>query len=314
MAVRRVIESERIDLVHTVLHHATLVGRLAAIRTRVPVLTSLVNTPYDRTRRDRTAVARWRLALAHAVDRGTAGRTAHFHAISEAVARDARTGLGVRPSKITVIPRGRSRARLGEPDSARRVAVREQLGIAADQPVLLAVGRQEEQKGHRYLIEAMDRISASVPEAVLLLAGRDGHATPQIHAARERLRSPERVRLLGHRDDVGDLLATADLFVFPSLWEGLGGALVEALAMALPVVASDLDVFREFVDAGPDGNCVLVQPQDPGALGRAVVELLEDPERRGAKARRSREIFEARFTLEAIAPRMIQLFRDVAER
>jgi glycosyltransferase involved in cell wall biosynthesis len=310
--VRRMIKSEGIDVVHTTLHRATLVGRLAAAGTGVPVLTSLVNTPYDHSRRDRTAVARWRLSIAHAADRVTARRTSHFHAISDAVAQDARAGLGIRAPDITVIPRGRSSARLGEPDQSRRRTVRDALGLAPDQPVLLAVGRQEEQKGHRYLVEAMDHVLASVPDAVLLLAGREGHATPQIQAALRRISAPESVRVLDHRDDVGDLLAATDVFVFPSLWEGLGGALIEAMAMALPVVASDLAVFREFVEDGPEGNGVLVPPQDPAALARAIVELLHDPDRRAAMGRRSREIFEARFTLEAIAPRMIQLFREVA--
>ncbi|MEY2454204.1 MAG: hypothetical protein QOD92_3778 [Acidimicrobiaceae bacterium] len=310
--VRRLIKQEHIDLVHTALFNATVVGRLAAWGTGVPVLTSLVNTSYDRTRRDRTAIAPWRLAAAQAVDRLTARGTAHFHAISQAVARDVRDGLKIPSSRITVIERGRSRDRLGEPGPARRNAVRDTLGLAPDQPVLLSVGRQEEQKGQRHLIEAMDLVVAQAPNAVLLLAGRRGHASSAIQDALQRTRSPESVRLLGHRDDVGDLLAAADLFVFPSLWEGLGGAVIEAMAMALPVVASDLDVLREFVDDGPEGNGVLVPPQDSTVLARSIVELLHDPARRAAMGRRSREIFEARFTLGAIAPRMIQLFRDVA--
>ena len=310
--VRGLITRERIDLVHTALFDATVVGRLAAWGTGVPVLTSLVNTSYDRTRRDRTAIAGWRLAGTQAVDRLTARRTTHFHAISQAVARDAREGLKVRAADITVIERGRSRDRLGEPGRARRLAVRDLLGLTPDQPVLLSVGRQEEQKGHRYLIEAMDVVLAQAPDAVLLLAGRRGHASPEIQEALRRIRAPERVRILDHRDDVGDLLAAADLFVFPSLWEGLGGAVIEAMAMALPIVASDLDVFREYVDEGSDGNARLVPPQDPAGLGGVLLELLGNPVRRAAMGRRSREIFEARFTLATIAPRMVQLVRDVA--
>jgi glycosyltransferase involved in cell wall biosynthesis len=307
------IKREHPDLIHTTIFQATIVGRLAALGTDVPVLTSLVNTTYDRSRRDRTAIAPWRLAASRAIDRLTSRRTSHFHAISEAVAKDAHSGLGVRFSDITVIGRGRNRARLGEPDTARRQQVRDRLGLTADQPVLLSVGRQEEQKGHRYLIEAMDLVLSRSPNAVLLLAGRRGHATPLVEQALRSIGSPEGIRLLGHRDDVGDLLSAADLFVFPSLWEGLGGALIEALAMGLPIVATDLEVFREFIEEGPTGNCRLVPPQDPAALSRAILELLAAPAERVAMGRRSREIFEQRFTLETIAARMIELFRAVAK-
>jgi glycosyltransferase involved in cell wall biosynthesis len=109
---------------------------------------------------------------------------------------------------------------------------------------------------------------------------------------------------------VADVLAAADVFAFPSLWEGLGGALIEAMALGLPLVASDLDAIAEVVD--PDGNALLVPPADPRALAEAIAALLDDPARAASFGARSRALFESRYTLDASTSRMIELFRRVA--
>ena len=118
-----------------------------------------------------------------------------------------------------------------------------------------------------------------------------------------------RVRFLGHRSDVPELLAAADLFVFPSLFEGLPGAVIEAMALALPVVAADIPAVREVVE--PGGSAVLVPTRDSAALAEALGSLLEDAERRESFGRRGREIFEERFTLAQSAEKMISFYRGL---
>ena len=115
------------------------------------------------------------------------------------------------------------------------------------------------------------------------------------------------MRFLGHRDDVPDLLAAADLFAFPSLYEGTGGAAIEAMALGLPIVTSDIDAMREVVD--DRRNALLVPPHAPGPLADAIAALLDDPARRLAFGASSREIFEARFTLERSTRAMVELYR-----
>jgi glycosyltransferase involved in cell wall biosynthesis len=126
------------------------------------------------------------------------------------------------------------------------------------------------------------------------------------------MRHRGRVRLLGHRDDVADVLAAADLFVFPSLWEGLGGSLIEAMALGLPIVASDVPAIAETVAAGE--NAVLVPAADGAALADAVLGLLGDDERRAAFGRASRVRYESRFTLARAMDRTASLYREVAAR
>ncbi len=144
--------------------------------------------------------------------------------------------LGVDPDRITVVKRGRDSDRLGRRTPERTPAARAMLGIPETAEVVVTVGRQEYQKGHRYLIEAFAGVVASRPDARLLIAGREGHSTAALQSLINELDLNSVVTLLGHRSDVPEVLAASELFVFPSLYEGLGGALIEALALGLPVV------------------------------------------------------------------------------
>ncbi len=310
--LRRIIRTERPDVVHTTLFRSDVHGRLAAWGTPARVLTSLVNTSYEPARLADPNVRRSRLVAARELDGWTARHlTDHFHAITHAAADSAVRHLRIDPARITVIPRGRDEARLGRPDPKRRASVRAALGVPLDATVLCTVGRQDPQKGHDVLLDAFERLASTHPEVWLLVVGRAGHASARLEAqlSRSPASTRERVRLLGHRRDVGDLLAASDLFVFPSRYEGLGGAVVEALALALPVVASDLPALREVVT--PDREGLLVPPGDPVALAVAVEALLASPERRAAMSAAARRRFEQAFSLERVAAAMLALYERI---
>jgi glycosyltransferase involved in cell wall biosynthesis len=188
--------------------------------------------------------------------------------------------------------------------------MRDRLRLDANAEVVLAVGRQEYQKGHRHLIDAFVRVSESRPQARLLIAGREGHATKDIAKRISDLGVHDLVTVLGHRDDVADVMATADLFVFPSLYEGLGGALIEAMALGLPVVASDLPALREVVQEGE--NADLVPPGDAHSLALAILGLLDDSDRRLRYAEKSLQIFSSEFQADVATERMLELLAGVA--
>jgi glycosyltransferase involved in cell wall biosynthesis len=309
-AVRKIIREERPDLVHTTLLQSDLLGRLAAAGTRTVVMSSLVNTPYVPIRFNDPHIRSWKFKLVQIADGWTGRRlTDHFHAVAHAVKSHAVDALGIPEERITVIERGRDASRLGARTAKRRRGTRKRLAIPADAEVLVNVGRQEFQKGQRYLLEAVERLAPSRPRLVLLIAGRRGAASDELDGLLARPQIAERVRLLGYRDDVSDVLAAADLFVFPSLFEGLGGSLIEAMALELPIVASDLDAIREVVE--PGRNATLVPPATTDALATAIEELLDDAERARAYSARSRQIFEERFTLDGSTTRMAALYRRV---
>ncbi|MGZ8566515.1 MAG: glycosyltransferase family 4 protein, partial [Actinomycetota bacterium] len=198
--LRALIRELSPDLLHTSLVGSSILGRSAAVGTGVPVLSSLVNQSYTAERRADPHVSRPALGTVRAIDRWTARHlTSHFHAITHAVKGWAVEALAVPPGRITVVERGRDPRRLGEPGQARRTAARERFQLAPEADVLLAVGRQEFQKGHRFLLEAMPTVLATHPSALLLVAGRQGAETASLQAMVERsaqLRTS--VRFLGH--------------------------------------------------------------------------------------------------------------------
>lgn len=306
--LRAIVRSLRPDVVHTTLLSSDIAGRLAAWGTGVPVMTSLVNTTYDPVRRADPAVSSAKLALVRAVDGWTARRlTKRFHAITEAVRDAAVRDLGIDPARVTVVPRGRDAGRLGTPSPQRRAAARAALGIEAEAPVVVTVGRQEFQKGHDVLYDAVARLAPRHPRLVVVHAGREGGSSPLLHRLVGQTRVD--VRLLGHRDDIAEIVAAADVFAFPSRYEGLGGAVLEAMALGVPVVASDLPALREVL--APAGQS-LVPPDDPSALADALSRLLDDEGLRAGLGRRGRTEFLDRFTLDAVAPQMLQLLVDAS--
>lgn len=308
---RRYVKRTRPDLVHTSLLDSHLIGRFGAAATEVPVLSSLLNTAYDPSRAKDPNINQLGFRVWRTIDGWTARHlVAHFHAITNAVKESYHETLRIPREKITVVGRGRSRARLGEATPERRRRIRDLLGIGHDRVVLLNVGRQDYQKGQRFLIEAMPEIVAERPDVLLLIAGRPGPETNRLHDTVVKHKLQNHVRFLGHRDDVMDIVAGADLFVFPSLFEGLGGAAIEAMGLGLPIVASDLPVLREVMgEAG-----VFAAPQDPEALGKQVRTLLRSPDDMKTLGQAARARFAERYELAKTAEEMVALYHDVVAR
>ena len=310
MGVRRILRTERPDVIQTVLFHSDLVGRLAAIGTSAKVISRLVNTDYDKIRVHDPSVRPFRFRMARLIDSWTARHLTHqIYANSNAVKTAAMRDLRIPPEKITVLEESRDASRLGHPSYQRRKLARVRLGIDENQEVLVNIGRQDYQKGQRYLLEAMAMLISTRPRLVLLVAGRSGEVSAELERLRDRLGLKERVCFLGHREDVPEILAAADLFVFPSFYEGLPGAVIEAMALGLPIVASDIDPVRETVEEGR--NALLVKPGSPSELASAIERLLEDRLTAQAFGRRGREIFDERFTLEQSMPRLLAFYRQV---
>ena len=311
--LRRLIRSLHPDLVHTAIFEANISARLAAAGSRIPVISSLVSTPYEPVRLQDPQVSAWKLRAVKALDGWTSRHlTTVFHAVSRTVKDAALRDLRIPTSRVTVVPRGRDPQRLGRPSSGRRIAARQAAELSGDAPVFATVGRQEFQKGQWHLLEAMALLRAERPDARLVLAGRRGNVSPRLEEVMRRTGLDGSVRFLGHRDDVPDVLAAADIFVCPSLSEGLPGSIIEAMALGLPIVASDLPAIREVVEVG--ANALLVSPGSPGRLADAMRELLDDPARMKSFGARGREIFEERFTIDRSVEQMVDLYeRVVAE-
>ena len=295
----------RPDVVHTTLFEADLAGRRAAARMRVPCVSSLVNTAYGYTELSRDGLRRSRVWAAQAADAVTARSVTKFHALTHYVASLMGRRLFLPASRIEVIPRGRDPETLGRRSAERRNSTRHQLGIPHGVPLILAVGRQEPQKGLDVLLMALPSVRSRFPNIRVLLAGREGRATRLLAGLSEAHNLAETVTFLGRRNDVPDLLAAADVLAFPSLWEGAGGTVLEAMALECPIVAARLPVVLESVDAS---MAELVSPGDTAELARGILAVLSNQGASDDRTRAARERFEQEFTIQVSAGRMANFY------
>ena len=308
----RLIRRLDIDLVHTSNVDGELHGGIAGRMTGVPVVGTLTNiageqvrlvdNPHLNARKLRWAQRLRRLLLRRTHDR--------YVAISHCVAQSTIREVGLPPAAVEVIYRGMPDGGLGvETDQVE--AVRRELDTKHRYPVLLTVGRLVPQKGQRYLIEAMPDVLRAHPHAQLLIVGM-GFLEQKLRAQVDALGLRSSVRFLGRREDVPALMGAADIFVFPSLFEGLGVSLLEACASGLPCVVSDVGPLPEVIEDGVTG--VLVPSQDPKSLADAIIRLAFDRElmRRYGEAARAR--VRRTFQIDRSIAQLEGLYEDVLHR
>jgi glycosyltransferase involved in cell wall biosynthesis len=305
LELRNLVCSERPDLLHTTLLFANLAGRVAGRTVGLPVVTTLANQDYGPEHRRNSHYGVWGVRAVHSADMLTAPLTTRFHAISEDVARVMSRRLRIPKDRIQVVYRGRDPERLGKPSLARRLRTRAALSIDTKAPVVLSVGRLDRQKGIDTTIDAFGRLTRLIPDAILLVVGRPGNASAEVQA---KARGYPAIRFLGHRTDVPDLMCAADVLSFPSRWEGLGGTLVEAMALRLAIVASDIPPLVETIG---DVGWPLIQPDDGQALAEGLASLLRPGTVNDVRKNAGESRFREFFTAEAAAGGMAGLYQDV---
>lgn len=309
--VRRWLRTVAPDVVHTTLYEADQAGRIAASSLRLPVVSSLVNLAYGEEQLTDPRLKPWKVRAAQTLDRLTARRVRRFHAITATVADTMAARLRVPRHLIEVIPRGRPAAGLGTRTVARREAARARLGIDFEVPLVVAAARHEHQKGLDRLVEAAPRLGREIPGIRVMIAGRRGNASADLEHRIRDLGLDGAVELLGHRDDVPDLLVAADVFVLPSRWEGLGSVLLEAMALEVPIVASDLPAVREVVD---DASALLVSEPTGERLAGAVAATLADPGTAAARASTARARFLDEFEIARVADATVAFYERALGR
>jgi len=286
-----VIGRFRPAIVHTFLFHANVLGRLVARSFRVRAVIGSVRVAEPR---------RWHLAA----ETLTARLADRLVCVSRSVAEYMQRRAHVPGSLIEVIPNGVDVQRFA---TAEPIA-RERLGLPPAAKLALTVARLDEQKGWDTLLEAVASAIAAVPELYLVVVGT-GPLRRQIERQAERLGIAGRLLLLGQRRDVPQLMRAADLFVLASRWEGMPNALLEAMAAALPVVATAAHGCRELIRDGLTGR--LVPVGDAHALAAAIVELLRDAGKRRELARAAQEHVAANYSLEQMLRRYEQLYASL---
>jgi len=218
--------------------------------------------------------------------------------------------LGVPASRLIVVPNAVELDRFTAPAEPGRSAVRAQWDIPADAPVLGVLARLAPQKGLTYLLAAMPAILARYPDTYALVVG-EGYLRPELESQAAALGVDGRVLFVGYRENVVDYLHASDLFVLPSLFEGMPLSILEAMGAELPVIATAVDGTPEVVVEGETG--LLVPPADPPALAEAVNRLLGDPELAARMGQAGRARADG-FSEQALLDRVGSVYRQTLAR
>jgi glycosyltransferase involved in cell wall biosynthesis len=306
------IRARRPDLIQTWLFEGDLGARLSMLAgPRIPIINTLHLTTYDP---ETIRAAHWpprKVAALQQIDKLTAWHARPlFVACSRAVRDSAIRNLRLPPDNVRVIYNSIDQATLHcEPGVPARV--KQEAGIPETGFVFLNVGRLEPQKGQPVLLRAFQKVAAELPDAYLVFVGEGSQAKPLASLTRE-LGLSERVKFLGQRTDIGACLEMADVFVFPSLFEGLPLAPIEAMLKSLPCIVTSIEPVLELFADGETG--VVVAPGSAEELATAMKQLHDDPELRqrlGARAlAKAVENFDSRTGLNAWE----QLYRELAEQ
>jgi glycosyltransferase involved in cell wall biosynthesis len=213
--------------------------------------------------------------------------------------------IGLPKERVTIVPNG---VDIGAFDG-NSLSVRQQLGLSAEDLVIGTVGRLEPEKDHATLLEVFREALAGHPAARLLMVG-GGSLESELRATAARLGIGDRTVFLGYRRDIPALLGAMDIFVLPSIREGLPISVIEAMAAGRPVVASNVGSLHTLVRDGQNG--FLVPPQDRAGFVQAVRGLIASPELRRRVGAEGRRTVEASYSLSAAVAAYEQIYRMAA--
>ena len=291
------VRSLGLDLVH---HLGGTVPPLAVSRS---VLTVYDLQPLTHPERFRPAKRAW---LRTALPR-SARHASKVLTLSEHVRQHVVTHLGTPADQVLVVPPGVRGARTLDPEAAAEARRRYRIDPEAE--LLLYPAITYPHKNHEVVVRAMASVVAKRPDATLVLTGRPGPGDEAISALASELGITANVRRLGRlpRRDLDALFDAADALLFPSIHEGFGLPLLEAMTRGCPILAADASAIPEIVGA----NGVLLSPDDPVAWADAVLDLLGDPDRHTELARASSDGL-ARFRWDATAAAILDVYRELA--
>jgi glycosyltransferase involved in cell wall biosynthesis len=302
--IAAILEENKVDILHTHGGYAGLYGRWAACRSRTPVVVHTLHGIHYLHYRN-PAVRQLFIHLERRCSRFTDRLVLVSHAD---LGRAIKHRLAPQ-DRMSVILNG-----IGLPEglsTESREKKRRELNLDPGRAVVGTVARLHRQKGVLYLLLAAPMILDRFPEARIVVVG-EGPLGRRLRKRARVLGLGDRVLFLGARSDAAEIMALFDIFVLPSLWEGLPFVLVEAAALGKPIVSTAVDGAREVIDDGKTG--VLVPPRAPHALAEAVISLLADRNEASRLAERAKAVIPARFPLQRMVEQTQSLYLKLYEQ
>jgi glycosyltransferase involved in cell wall biosynthesis len=293
----RLIRQIKPDVVHTHLFKSDLTGQLAAALNRTPArVSTLHNINPWRQKRLYSAVMRRVVSPCH-----------RMIAVSEEVRDYTLKWSRYPPEKMVVIENGVDLDRF-DPASVTALDKTALWGIPLDAPTIGAIGRLQPIKGHTFLLQAAARVVQEAPQARFVLIG-DGPLRAELEAERDRLGLQQHIVFAGLVRDIPGVLKALDIVALSSLWEGLPVALLEAMAMRKPVVATSVGGVPGVLTDGVNG--LLVPAQNRDALAESMLRLLRDAPLATRLGEAARAAVEQRYSAEIMHRRILEVYESV---
>ena len=304
--IARFIRDEKIEVLHSHSMLTSILSRIAGHWADVPVSVSTEHLTMELARggRGHGILSRLKAGYYRMLDNYTSRYNQAVIAVSGAVKNDL-IDQGMDENRVIVIRNG---IRITEPDRERCRRIRRELGISESVPVVGTVGRLSPQKDYPTFLRAVAEVLAVLPEAIFLIAG-DGYLRPELENMVLQSGIENNLRFLGYRTDVLDVVSAFDIFVLTSLWEGLPLAVLEAMALEKPVVATSVPGTTEAVDDGKTG--FLIPLKDPSALAKKILELLQNAGKGRKMGRAGRRRVVDHFSLKRMVDEHENLYREL---
>lgn len=309
------LEKNPVDLIHTNLLASNIVGRLAGYFTGIPVLTTYHNLDYSlEAKIFHFNGSGFKMRVMQQIDRTLARRACPaVIAVSQCVADHIHEKLDYPSNRIRLVYNPVDPIHLSKKQGDSRAWVRQQLGIGEHSRVLINVCRMVYQKNLPRLVEAFKAARDKHPDTHLVLLGSTQNRTvyDEVCAKITANDLADHVHMVGPSHDVADWLSGSDLFIFPSMVEGMGIALAEAMSLGLPCVSSRIGPIPEFIQDHENG--LLIDPQSTSQIAAAMLELLSDEALSKKLGEAARETAHRMFNPHSQAEKLVTVYEEVLQ-
>lgn len=300
----QLLRQEQFDLVHTHSSKAGILGRIAARIVRVPVV---VHTIHGFSFHD--FMAAWKRKF-YVIIECIVGKWTDYSITVCELNRQQAKELGIlTQEKSQTVYSGIDFTKFDSPSNCQQT--REQLAIPQDWQIIVMVGRLDEQKAPYYLIEAFAQVLKQLPQTLLLLVG-EGELQSRLQQQTQTLGIESKVRFLGSREDVPEILKIADIFALSSLWEGLGRAMTEAMLLGKPVVVPNIYGIPETVHHNETG--LLFPAADTEKLSHHLIYLLQNPQERQRLGHNAQQLTRKLFDAQIMTQQIEQIYEQLLKK
>jgi len=298
LSIRNFLRAQKIDIAHSHGYKSNFYALAASTGNKV----SLIATCHNWLGQDR------KMKLYARLDKSFLNRFDKVVAVSDSVEKEI-LKHNISPAKVLVIQNGID---LGRFNSGRKTdTLRRELGIDPKCNIVGTVGRLSEEKGHTHLLHGAQKVLQAYPDVVFLIVGdgplREDLQDKALQLAQEGSVNP--FLFTGVRNDMEEIYSLMDIFVLPSLTEGLPMVLLEAMAAQKPVVATRVGAVPRVIENGHSG--LLIPPGDVESLAGAIIDLLNDPQKAQYMAQNGYERVRDHFSAKRMAEQYIKVYEDV---